>query len=155
MDAEMKIDSGRVRKLREERSWSQEHLASVAGVSLRTVQRVEAEGVGSFETTMAIASAFEITPADLCSREASLTQVPVGHTLGVVFGIAGAIAGLSFAWSGVLSAHLSGQAAGEAYGLMGTLSGLSCAFIGVIIGRWFQARRPIAKQGDVRIRVIG
>jgi predicted transcriptional regulator len=58
VDERMKIDSALVRKLREERAWSQEHLASVSGVSLRTIQRVEAEGTASLETRMALAAAF-------------------------------------------------------------------------------------------------
>ena len=42
MDENMKIDAKQIRRLREERAWSQEHLATVAGLSLRTIQRVEA-----------------------------------------------------------------------------------------------------------------
>ena len=63
MDERMKIDSALVRKLREERAWSQEHLAGVSGVSLRTIQRVEAEGTASLETRMALAAAFNVSPA--------------------------------------------------------------------------------------------
>ena len=44
MAVEMKIDGNLVRLMREERAWSQEHLASVAGLSTRTVQRLEADG---------------------------------------------------------------------------------------------------------------
>jgi transcriptional regulator with XRE-family HTH domain len=51
--------------LREERAWSQEHLASVAGLSARTVQRLEAEGNASLESKMAIAAAFGVEPARL------------------------------------------------------------------------------------------
>lgn len=46
MDALMKIDGDKVRVLRERKAWSQEHLATVSGLSVRTVQRVETEGSG-------------------------------------------------------------------------------------------------------------
>lgn len=56
----MKVDPEIVRKLREERAWSQEHLAAVAGLSLRTVQRVESDANASAETRMSLATAFGV-----------------------------------------------------------------------------------------------
>ncbi|MBB4659807.1 helix-turn-helix domain-containing protein [Parvularcula dongshanensis] len=52
-------DAEKVRQLREERCWSQEHLAQAAGVSLRTVQRVESGERASSASMMAIAAAFD------------------------------------------------------------------------------------------------
>jgi len=49
-----------VRKQREERAWTQEQLAIVADVTLRTIQRVEQNGAASPETLMAVAGAFEM-----------------------------------------------------------------------------------------------
>lgn len=65
MAAEMKVDTKLIKALREERGWSQEHLASVAGLSARTVQRLEADGNASLESKMAIAAAFGVEPARL------------------------------------------------------------------------------------------
>jgi transcriptional regulator with XRE-family HTH domain len=65
MNDEMKIDAATVRRLRESQAWSQEQLAAVAGISARTVQRVEGEGAASMETCMALAIAFGCLPADL------------------------------------------------------------------------------------------
>lgn len=68
MDEFMAKDLGRakrVKKEREERAWTQSHLAEVAKVSLRTVQRLERDGAASFETLMAIASGFEIEVREL------------------------------------------------------------------------------------------
>ena len=65
MAVEMKIDGNLVKHLREERAWSQEHLASVAGLSTRTVQRLEADGNASIESRMAIAAVFGVEPAKL------------------------------------------------------------------------------------------
>lgn len=47
-----------VRKQREGRAWPQRQLAEVAGVNLRTIQRLEKDGTASFETLMGIAQAF-------------------------------------------------------------------------------------------------
>jgi predicted transcriptional regulator len=44
---EVKVDSNVIRSKREERGWSQGHLASVAGLSLRTIQRIEKTGSAS------------------------------------------------------------------------------------------------------------
>ena len=49
-----------VKSQREERAWPQRQLAEVAGVNLRTIQRLERDGSASFETLMGVASAFEI-----------------------------------------------------------------------------------------------
>ena len=75
MAVEMKIDGNLVRLMREERAWSQEHLASVAGLSTRTVQRLEADGNASAESRMAIAAVFGMEPAGLMQGQALATAV--------------------------------------------------------------------------------
>lgn len=67
----MQIDSKRIRAEREKRAWSQEHLAEVAGLALRTVQRVETTGAGSYETVKSLAAVFELDVADLRAAEVS------------------------------------------------------------------------------------
>jgi transcriptional regulator with XRE-family HTH domain len=57
---DMQIDSSKVRAERELRAWSQDHLAEVSGLSLRTIQRVESTGSASFETARALAAIFEV-----------------------------------------------------------------------------------------------
>ncbi|QSX38805.1 helix-turn-helix domain-containing protein [Shewanella sedimentimangrovi] len=49
-----------VRTLREKHHWSQEQLAQLSGLSLRTIQRVEAGNKASLETLKALASVLEI-----------------------------------------------------------------------------------------------
>ncbi len=49
-----------VKKLRERNSWSQEQLATFSGLSLRTIQRVEAGNSVSLETLKSLASTFEV-----------------------------------------------------------------------------------------------
>jgi transcriptional regulator with XRE-family HTH domain len=61
----MQIDSMRIRAEREQRAWSQEHLAEAAGLALRTVQRVENGGAASYETARALAAVLGIEVAAL------------------------------------------------------------------------------------------
>lgn len=77
MDDDMKIDASTVRRLRTERAWSQEQLAASADVSLRTIQRVEADGSASNETRMALAAVFGIDVRALSLRERALQDSPV------------------------------------------------------------------------------
>jgi transcriptional regulator with XRE-family HTH domain len=53
-------DAVKIRRWREERSWSQEHLADAAGISLRTIQRIENGDGTSRESVMALAAAFNV-----------------------------------------------------------------------------------------------
>ncbi|MBK8188535.1 MAG: helix-turn-helix domain-containing protein [Cellvibrio sp.] len=56
---DMQINKELLRQEREQRGWTQSHLAEVADLSLRTVQRIEASGIASQESAMALASALE------------------------------------------------------------------------------------------------
>ena len=62
---DMNIDATRIRTERERRAWSQEQLAEIAGLGLRTVQRIEAMGVASFESAAALSSALSIPVGEL------------------------------------------------------------------------------------------
>ncbi|MEO1323624.1 MAG: helix-turn-helix transcriptional regulator, partial [Pseudomonadota bacterium] len=55
-----KADATKIKRWREERHWSQEHLAELAGVALRTIQRVENGEKASQETLLALAAAFNV-----------------------------------------------------------------------------------------------
>ncbi len=49
-----------IQKLRLQRGWSQEQLAEVSGLSVRTIQRLERGQPGSLESMNALAAVFEI-----------------------------------------------------------------------------------------------
>ena len=49
-----------VRKLRMERGWSQEQLAQLSGLNIRTIQRVESGNKPGLETLKALAAVFDI-----------------------------------------------------------------------------------------------
>lgn len=70
----MRVSSAVVRKLRIEHGWSQDQLATVAGLSLRTVQRVEAEGTASLETRTSLAAALGVPLAQLAEEPVSRVQ---------------------------------------------------------------------------------
>lgn len=57
---DMHINKNFLRQEREKRAWSQSHLAEVAGLSMRTVQRIEHSGVASMESTKALAAALDL-----------------------------------------------------------------------------------------------
>lgn len=62
---DMRVDSQRIRTERARRAWSQEHLAQVTSLGLRTVQRIETSGMASYESATAMASAFEVPVSEL------------------------------------------------------------------------------------------
>src|SRR5476651_853336 len=49
-----------VRKLRLQRGWTQEHLAELTGLSVRSIQRLERGQTGSLETLNSLAAVFEV-----------------------------------------------------------------------------------------------
>lgn len=62
---EMKVNRELIKELRLKKSWSQERLAEEARVSMRTIQRIETDGIASLQSRAAIANVFEIEPAEL------------------------------------------------------------------------------------------
>ena len=66
----MMINAERVRDQRTRRGWTQQQLAEVADLSLRTVQRIENQGVASNESVSALSAVLEV------SRETLLIQPP-------------------------------------------------------------------------------
>lgn len=72
----MKLEGDAVRGLRERRGWSQQQLAEVAGLSVRTVQRLETAGIAAGETRMAVAAALDVAPEDLLAAPVAAQAVP-------------------------------------------------------------------------------
>jgi transcriptional regulator with XRE-family HTH domain len=54
-----------IQKLRLQRGWSQEQLADLSGLSVRTIQRLERGQTASVESLKALGAAFEIDFSDL------------------------------------------------------------------------------------------
>ncbi|MCO7223315.1 helix-turn-helix transcriptional regulator [Pleionea sp. CnH1-48] len=64
----MKLDTQKIKAQRQERGWTQQHLADVVGVSLRTIQRIEKTGATSMETVSALVSVLELEREELLAE---------------------------------------------------------------------------------------
>jgi transcriptional regulator with XRE-family HTH domain len=89
----MLIDSERLRRLRTDRQWSQEQLAALSGLNLRTIQRLEGGAKVSTESLRALAAVFDV-PA-----ESLLLRVPVASQPALDAMREGVIRGLDFSGS--------------------------------------------------------
>lgn len=58
-----------VRKLRLKRAWSQEQLAQLSGLNIRTIQRIERGQKAGLESLKALAAVFEVTLEKLLPEE--------------------------------------------------------------------------------------
>lgn len=127
------LDPERIKKLRTERAWSQEQLAELSGLSLRTIQRIEKRGKASMESKKALASVFEVAfaslePAPEVMRkqridEAALRFILAGGLIGLVLGMAGGVLGLTQAFAG-----------SETWGVAAGLVGIAGLIAGVAFG---------------------
>ena len=72
----MIINAPTVKDARLARGWTQQQLADVSGLSLRTVQRVENQGQGSMETCNALCSVLEIERQHLLAPATATAQGP-------------------------------------------------------------------------------
>jgi transcriptional regulator with XRE-family HTH domain len=90
---EVQVDGGLIRSEREKRAWSQEHLAAAAGIGVRTLQRIEATGVASYESVRAISSVLELPVGALRAGERS-SRPAAGRWLGAALAVA-VLAGVS------------------------------------------------------------
>jgi DNA-binding XRE family transcriptional regulator len=66
---DMKAKSSLIRKHRQERMWSQEQLAEISSLSLRTIQRIEGRGSASMESIKALAAVFELEAENLVWKD--------------------------------------------------------------------------------------
>ncbi len=58
-----------IRKLRLQRGWSQEQLAELSGLSIRTIQRIERGQKPGLESLKSLAAVFETSYADFWCME--------------------------------------------------------------------------------------
>ena len=86
----MHINSSRLKKLRQERQWSQDQLAKLTGLNLRTIQRLEAGSKISTESLRALASVFEVPTDSLLATndepsQSALNAIYTGLRMGLEF----------------------------------------------------------------------
>lgn len=70
----MHINSARLRELRTARQWSQEQLANLSGLNLRTIQRLESGAKISTESLRALAAVFEVPAESLLVGDTTPSQ---------------------------------------------------------------------------------
>lgn len=122
----MDVSGVKVKELRKHHGWSQERLAEISGLSERTISRVEQGESASMETRLALANAFNITPAELCEAQ----QILVGQGGINSSGIAGLSLGAVLM---VLQFYLPGVPFFDGISLLLTL-GLAVAMAAVSMG---------------------
>ena len=140
---EIMINSDLVKALRKKRSWSQDQLATAAGLSLRTVQRIEKEGICSLESSQALAAVFELS-AETIQIDSSKLAGDVAVRRGQKFGMAGNTAGFIFAYTGITyslaSGNISGSESGIWYGSVALFCGLT--YVGIaLLSEYFRKNR--------------
>ncbi|MCM2454514.1 Pr2TM family membrane protein [Rhizobium sp. CG4] len=70
-----------IQKLRLQRGWSQEQLATISGLSTRTIQRLERGQPASLETMNTLAAVFEVDLSQLTDqKEAEMPNYVASHT---------------------------------------------------------------------------
>lgn len=114
---EVKINNEILKKLRLDKSWSQEKFAEMAGLSLRTIQRVETTGMSSLQTRLAIARTLGVDPTffDLETDVPEITKTRFSfllniNTLLTIFLMAVALTGMLGLLAGVRTFALSAMA---------------------------------------------
>ncbi|MEM6485773.1 MAG: helix-turn-helix transcriptional regulator [Pseudomonadota bacterium] len=121
------INADIVRRLRQEKGWSQEELAIASGLSTRTIQRLEADGVASTGSIKSVAAALEVSGKNLEMNSRGNAQGLLLGLGGVVLGAVGATVATWMHWQ---SGDGSAIETGVTFGLLGLISGASSAFIG-------------------------
>jgi DNA-binding XRE family transcriptional regulator len=93
-----KISKIRIIDIRNKQLWTQEDLASASGLSVRTIQRVESQGVASLETLKALAAAFNIDTEFLIEKPLNRSWV-----YGPIMGMVGGSIGCGFGYWGIIA----------------------------------------------------
>jgi len=122
----MSVSIDKIKQLRNYSGWSQERLAEISGLSLRTIQRIETSGNASLESQLAIATAFSISPGELLANE----KVEIGNggiNWGGVIGIFLCISLMAFQFD------LSNSSFFDSYSLL-LVIGLSIAISSISMG---------------------
>lgn len=117
----MQINSARLRELRTARQWSQEQVAELSGLNLRTIQRLESGAKVSTESLRALAAVFGVPAESLLTGEPAPSQPALkAMREGVLHGLefSGTTARAEFWWFALAVAMVLafGQSLSEAFG---------------------------------------
>lgn len=70
----MIVNSEKLKRMRHQKNWTQQQLADQCNLSLRTIQRVEKDGVASSDTVSAYCAVFEVCHSDIIIEKEQLMQ---------------------------------------------------------------------------------
>ncbi len=133
------INSEMIKKLRKQRLWTQDQLASISGISLRTIQRIEKGGNCSLESIKSLASSFEVDAVSLEIKSENDFTVGTGGS-GLLYGYSGVAFGTICACYGVTTSVLNGSLSlaesGIYFSCIGAICGLCCAVIGNVSNKF-------------------
>ena len=129
---EYMVNSELIKNQRKDRTWSQDHLASVSGLSLRTIQRIEKEGKCSLDSKKALASVFEIdgSELDLVDNSKQIMSMETGKRYGLLGAGIGMFCSYSAITFSVINDSMLIGEAGVYYGAIGAVTGITCGLIG-------------------------
>lgn len=103
------LSAEKLKQLRVQHGWTQEQLATISGISTRTVQRIEQTGECSLESKMAIAAAFNVKPQWLNNVTTEPTDLlaasPAANAIGWGLFISFIVAILYFQGEGSINAR--------------------------------------------------
>ncbi len=147
MEYEVKLNPEGIKKLRESKSWTQEHLATAAGVSLQTIQRMEADGSSSAESRLAVAAALGVPVENInlalgvgsTAGSGELNRIEVGKR----WGYAGLAVGTLASAAGILGGSSTPEQASTALRILGAVASVAAGAIGVLL-QHFAKRAPNA-----------
>lgn len=128
---ETMINSALIKQLRQQKAWSQDQLATVSGISLRTIQRIENKGTSSLESRKALASVFGVE-----ANELEVDIVSKRYLKGGRYGYVGAVAGFVSAYVAIsfslINDTMSPAEAGISYSVVATVFGICCVGINLL-----------------------
>ncbi len=141
----MQISPEKIKYFRKQNGWSQEVLAKAAGVSLRTIQRIENDTNAALETQLAIAGALDMPLAELCQSsprteiywkwrsimQSVLGLVVVVFAVGMLFMLGGDLGMFTDVWSALflgLFTYACTVIAFGSHGLVKSITGLRLLF---------------------------
>ena len=92
----MYLNNAKIKELRLDKGWTQQQLADACGVSMRTVQRVEKDGVASVDTTAALCAVFERQRRELMRLSTEITAPGKASLLriAIISGVIGFVTGI-------------------------------------------------------------
>ena len=123
--------NNQVKQLRLQRAWSQEQLAEMAGLSVRTIQRIENGERPGLETLSALAAVFEEAKARVHQESRFFRSLSVALVVCVLLAVLNRFTNPQYYWSGWVALI---------WGALLLVRGLRLFVFGEWIKNWRQAR---------------